>query len=422
MSTAIEIEGIAKEYRIQRNQGDTMLRERLVNMFRSPLRRKSRSESLWALKDVSFDVEPGEVVGIIGRNGAGKSTLLKILSKITYPTRGRFGVRGRVASLLEVGTGFHEELTGRENVFLNGSSLGMTRAEVQKKFDAIVAFSGVERFLDTPIKRYSSGMRVRLGFAVAAHVDPDVLIVDEVLAVGDAAFQKKCLDSMQDLRSGGRTVLFVSHHMAAVENLCSRGIWIEGGEVKMDGPTSDVIAAYMGSFATIGHAREFGDVKGRYGTGQIRFEGVEFLDADGNPKSVVRCGDGLTIRLRYRAREPIPFPSFGVRIFTELGTLITDASTTHYGIQIPLLPAGEGDVDLEFGPLNLSAARYTMSLFVTTGAEYKICDALEHCTILDVEVADVYGSGKPVEARHGVVYFDQKWKLCGKHISGVEVV
>src|SRR5882757_5547386 len=251
MSQAIAVEKISKKFVLGALQRDTMLRERLISLLRAPFRRSSASPNvLWALRDVSFRVDTGEVVGIIGRNGAGKSTLLKVLSKITYPTSGRVKVRGRVASLLEVGTGFHEELTGRENIFLNGSILGMKQREVEAKLDQIIEFAGVQRFIDTPIKRYSSGMRLRLGFAVAAHLDPDVLIVDEVLAVGDAGFQKKCIKAMEGLRSSGRTVLFVSHNMAAVENLCSRSIWIDAGAVRLDGPVHDVIKAYMESYAT----------------------------------------------------------------------------------------------------------------------------------------------------------------------------
>ncbi|HXE13043.1 MAG TPA: ABC transporter ATP-binding protein, partial [Bryobacteraceae bacterium] len=253
MPTAIQVDNISKQYVLGRfNEGAT-LRETLTGMAANIFRKsRTKTDILWALKNVSFSVEEGEVVGIVGRNGAGKSTLLKVLSKITYPTSGRISVKGRVASLLEVGTGFHEELTGRENIYLNGSILGMTKKEVDSKFDAIVEFSGVARHIDTPIKRYSSGMRLRLGFAVAAHLDPEVLIVDEVLAVGDAGFQKKCLGAMEELRSDGRTVLFVSHNLAAVENLCTRAIWIENGGVQQDGPTREVIEAYMGTFNTSG--------------------------------------------------------------------------------------------------------------------------------------------------------------------------
>src|SRR5216110_435265 len=243
MTRSLEIQGLSKQYRLGQAQHHQMLRERLIEMIKRPLGRMKETESIWALRDVSFDADEGEVVGIIGRNGAGKSTLLKVLSRITYPTSGEVKINGRVASLLEVGTGFHDELTGRENIYLNGSILGMRKAEVQRKLDQIVEFSGVGKFLDTPIKRYSSGMRLRLGFAVAAHLDPDVLIVDEVLAVGDAGFQKKCIKAMEGLQEGGRTVLFVSHNLAAVENLCSRGIWIDAGKIRMDGRAKDVIEA-----------------------------------------------------------------------------------------------------------------------------------------------------------------------------------
>jgi lipopolysaccharide transport system ATP-binding protein len=213
--------------------------------LRNGIKNSKSSDILWALKDVSFDVRLGETVGIIGRNGAGKSTLLKVLSRITHPTMGQIKMRGRIASLLEVGTGFHPELTGRENVYLNGTVLGMRKNEVDRKFDEIVEFSGVEKFLDTPVKRYSSGMRVRLAFAVAAHLEPEILIVDEVLAVGDAAFQSKCLQRMQSVSDQGRTVLFVSHNMAAVSRLCERGILLENGSVMQDGPIHNVVSTYM---------------------------------------------------------------------------------------------------------------------------------------------------------------------------------
>src|SRR6202011_3565898 len=218
------------------------------NWFRRG-RHQEKRKDFWALKDVSLEVKRGEVVGIIGRNGAGKSTLLKILSRITDPTKGRIEIRGRVASLLEVGTGFHQELTGRENIFLNGAILGMTRAEIKRKFDEIVAFAEVEEFLDTPVKRYSSGMYVRLAFAVAAHLDPEILVIDEVLAVGDAEFQKKCLGKMAEVAKGGRTVLFVSHNMGAVTRLCSRAILLSAGRLEMAGDTAAVAGRYMSSDA-----------------------------------------------------------------------------------------------------------------------------------------------------------------------------
>ncbi|HDG97553.1 MAG TPA: ATP-binding cassette domain-containing protein, partial [Desulfobacterales bacterium] len=263
---AIRAENISKRYRIGlKEQVQDSLGGAILDFIKSPLKnyRKYRSlykfddikdisftesaDIIWALRDVSFTVERGEVLGIIGRNGAGKSTLLKILAKITDPTTGRAEIHGRVSSLLEVGTGFHPELTGRENIYLNGTILGMRKSEIDEKFDEIVDFSGVEKFIDTPVKRYSSGMSVRVAFAVAAHLEPEILIIDEVLAVGDARFQKKCLKKMQDVGRAGRTVLFVSHNMPAVARLCSRTILLEEGQVLKDGPSRDVISAYLGT-------------------------------------------------------------------------------------------------------------------------------------------------------------------------------
>jgi lipopolysaccharide transport system ATP-binding protein len=368
-------------------------------------------DSIWALRNVSFNVREGEVVGIIGNNGAGKSTLLKILSKITYPTEGNIKVKGRVASLLEVGTGFHDELTGRENIYLNGSILGMRKRQVDERFDAIVAFSGVEQFIDTQIKRYSSGMRLRLGFAVAAHLEPDVLIVDEVLAVGDAGFQKKCLDTMEGLRSGGRTVLFVSHNLAAVENLCSRGIWIDAGKIRMDGAAKDVIASYMGSF--VGERVSGSDLSGtenRLGSGEIRYTSLEYLSQDGTPCAMTRCGDALVLRFHYHAEKPIRDPSFGFRLYTELGTLITETGHWLHGLHIPQVGTGDGSVDVEIDSLNLVPGRYTLSLWVTGPGGKPVYDGDVRAS-LDIEVADVYRSGRMLDSRYGLVYFPQRWRV-----------
>src|SRR6266403_149505 len=252
--TVIRVENLGKRYTIGANgAGSDGLRHAIHDLFTAPFKNggkqqsaktKQHSEEFWALKDISFDVKQGEVVGIIGRNGAGKSTLLKILSRITDPTTGRLGIRGRVASLLEVGTGFHPELTGRENVFLNGAILGMSREEIKRKFDEIVAFAEVEQFLDTPVKRYSSGMYVRLAFSVAAHLEPEIFVIDEVLAVGDAAFQKKCLGKMGEVAKGGRTVLFVSHNMQAILSLTQRAMAFDNGQVWKVGPSQEVVEAY----------------------------------------------------------------------------------------------------------------------------------------------------------------------------------
>jgi lipopolysaccharide transport system ATP-binding protein len=414
MSDSIRIEHLSKLYLLGKASQQTMLRERVANFLKNPFARDSvTAETLWALRDVSFSVKEGEVVGIIGRNGAGKSTLLKVLSKITYPTSGRVKVRGRVASLLEVGTGFHEELTGRENVYLNGSILGMKRREVEAKLDQIVEFSGVERFVDTPIKRYSSGMRLRLGFAVAAHLDPDVLIVDEVLAVGDAGFQKKCLGVMQDLRKGGRTVLFVSHNMAAVENLCSRGIWIDSGQIREDGETRTVIQSYMSLFS---EAEQSGSdltrLEIRRGSGEIQYTRIEFLSPDGQPQPVTRSGDPLTIRLHYHAKKPIPYPSFGFRLTTDLGTLVTEVGTWHHGIDIPEVLPGDGHLDLEVDFVNLLQSSYYLSLWIT-GLDAKVYDGAEFCTRLEIGATNIYRSTRVIDSHYGILYFPQRWVLDG---------
>ncbi|HYE15903.1 MAG TPA: ABC transporter ATP-binding protein [Pyrinomonadaceae bacterium] len=291
MRPIIKVEGLGKEYRVGGAQAAySTLREAVSDAVMRPLGRlRGRGEGgpargdgdrFWALKDVTFDVMPGEVVGIVGRNGAGKSTLLKILSRITEPSEGRVELYGRVGSLLEVGTGFHPELTGRENIFLNGAILGMRKAEIERKFDEIVRFAEIERFIDTPVKRYSSGMYVRLAFAVAAHLEPEILIVDEVLAVGDAAFQKKCLGKMGEVARGGRTVLFVSHNMGAVNQLCTRAVHVAGGRVKDIGPTRQVVTDYLSELFR-GGGEDLEELRQlRTGAG-VRFRRIELASADG---------------------------------------------------------------------------------------------------------------------------------------------
>lgn len=387
-----------------------MLRERLVEMIKHPFGGSVEAESIWALRDVSFDADEGEVVGIVGRNGAGKSTLLKILSRITYPTSGEVRVNGRVASLLEVGTGFHDELTGRENIYLNGSILGMRKREVEERFDAIVDFSGVEQFIDTPIKHYSSGMRLRLGFAVAAHLEPDVLIVDEVLAVGDAGFQKKCIQAMEGLRNSGRTVLFVSHNLAAVENLCSRGIWIDAGKIRMDGRAKEVIIAYMGSFAGERvSGSDLSKTKDRLGSGEIRYTRLEYLNPDDTPCAITRSGDTLILRFHYHAEKVVNDSSFGFRLYTEMGTLITETSTWHNGIDIPKVGPGDGYIDVEIESLNLVPGQYSFSLWIT-GQSKTVYDGDVRAS-LEVEAADVYRSGRMLNSSYGLVYFPQRWRV-----------
>jgi lipopolysaccharide transport system ATP-binding protein len=410
-SPSIEIESLSKRYTLGAQVRGRQMREQLIQWLSNPFARK-KGQEIWALRDVTFAVPQGQVVGIIGRNGAGKSTLLKILSRITYPTSGSMRVRGRVGSLLEVGTGFHEELTGRENIYLNGSILGMRRRQIDKHFDAIVEFSGVAAFIDTPIKRFSSGMRLRLGFAVAAHLDPDVLIVDEVLAVGDAAFQRKCMTAMEGLRSGGRTVLFVSHNMAAVENLCSRALWIDGGRLRMDGDATDVIRAYLASYTADDSNGQELQTAARRGSGELRFTRVELLGANGTPCRILQSGDTVTLRMHFRAERPVRHPNFGVQLFTDMGTLVTETSTDLYGLTVPSIAPGEGFIELSIQTLNLMPGRYAMMLSASSPMEGKTFDA-DVRAVVDVEASAAYGTTRALSSRFGIVYFRQRWNADG---------
>lgn len=311
--TVIKVEGLSKQYRVGEVSTGTLAHD--LNRWWCRVRgrsdptlkvtetnirdHKSDSEYVWALRDINFEVKRGEVLGIIGKNGAGKSTLLKILSRVTAPTLGCVKVRGRIASLLEVGTGFHPELTGRENIFLNGSILGMTRAETASKFDEIVAFSGCERFIDTPVKRYSSGMYVRLAFAVAANLDPEILIVDEVLAVGDAEFQAKCLGKMQDVAGHGRTVLFVSHNMSAVSKLCSKGIILQNGKVLLEGDVASAVSCYTDQGRKLPSRLEYGDMQKAPGNHVARLKSVELLDSEGRASGTIDIRKPAVVEIKY---------------------------------------------------------------------------------------------------------------------------
>lgn len=313
---AIHVERLGKRYNIGASQASyRTLRDSLYERLVAPLHRltgfRNRSSaiparaeaSIWALKDVSFEIKRGEVVGIIGRNGAGKSTLLKILSQITEPTEGLADIYGRVGSLLEVGTGFHPELTGRENVYLNGAILGMGRAEIARKFDEIVAFAEVETFIDTPVKHYSSGMYLRLAFAVAAHLDPEILIVDEVLAVGDARFQRRCLDKMRDVSHQGRTVLFVSHNMPAVTRLCDRAIWMDEGKVALDGPTHRVVSQYLNTGRATAGLREYTDVSKAPGGDVVRLCSVRVREQDGGTAESIDIRQPVGLEMEYEVLQ-----------------------------------------------------------------------------------------------------------------------
>ncbi len=346
--TVIRVEGLSKQYRIGTPERYRALRDSLASGLAAPLRMirtlaryaagssngsgrnstpadaASRNGTIWALKDVSFEVHRGEAVGLVGRNGAGKTTLLKVLAQITRPTQGRAEVRGRVGSLLEVGTGFHPELTGRENTYLSGAILGMTKSEIDRKFDEIVAFSGVERFLDTPLKHYSSGMQMRLAFAVAAHLEPEILLVDEVLAVGDIEFQKKCLGKMEAVTRGGRTVLFVSHNMGAIRRLCTGGVWLDNGAVRRVGSAADCIDAYSSSVAATGDEEtgvfDLVERPDREGTGKVQFTEIRLLGDGDTPRARLDYGESIRIQMRLHARESVRPYFIGVAIYAADGT------------------------------------------------------------------------------------------------------
>ncbi|MEK6325025.1 MAG: ABC transporter ATP-binding protein [Acidobacteriota bacterium] len=320
MHPIIKVENLGKQYTLGvRKESYTTLRETLMGAWRAPLRRLQRRHAntdeavcIWAVSDVSFEVGAGEIVGVIGRNGAGKSTLLKLLSRITEPSKGWIALYGRIASLLEVGTGFHPELTGRENVFLNGAILGMRRAEIARNFDEIVAFSEVEKFIDTPVKRYSSGMYLRLAFAVAAHLEPEILLVDEVLAVGDARFQRKCLIKMQDAGRQGRTVLFVSHNMPAITRLCPRTILLDEGRVLCDGPSQEVVSTYLGSGVGTTAAREWPDPSKAPGNDIVRLCAVRVRTEDGRVCDAIdiRCPVGVEMEFEVLEEGQVLVPNF----------------------------------------------------------------------------------------------------------------
>jgi homopolymeric O-antigen transport system ATP-binding protein len=345
MSTiAIQAANLSKKYEIAvgKHRHDT-LRDQISDSVRSLFLRnggRGQREIFWALKNVSFEVKTGEVLGIIGRNGAGKSTLLKILSRITKPTEGSAEIRGRVGSLLEVGTGFHGELTGRENIYLNGAILGMKKAEIDRKFDQIVDFSGVEKFIDTPVKRYSSGMYVRLAFAVAAHLEPDILIVDEVLAVGDASFQKKCLGKMQDVGKEGRTVIFVSHNMPAISRLCKRVILLNDGKILHDGPAHRVVSAYLQSGLGMTSAREYSDPKTAPGNDIVRVRAVRVRREDGQISDIADIRRPIGVEMEYEVLKPghVLTPCYGFN--NEEGVCVFIASDRDPGWQRRPRPTG----------------------------------------------------------------------------------
>ncbi len=371
---------------------------------------KAVNDYVWALNDINFNVNAGEVLGIIGKNGAGKSTLLKVLSKVTGPTKGNIKVNGRIASLLEVGTGFHPELSGRENVFLNGAILGMSKAEIKRKFDEIVDFSGVDKYIDTPVKRYSSGMYVRLAFAVAAHLESEILIVDEVLAVGDSEFQKKCLGKMKDVSKGeGRTVLFVSHNMAAVENICTHALVLKNGTVAFPRASAkEGIQFYNQSVIGELVNTQFIDRKDRTGNGNLLFTGLNFIDKENQIIEQPVCGTPTVLRLHYQCKIKIRTVSVAIGFNSLTGEnkfiVWTELLDKDYkNIE------GTGHFDCMIEKFPLSPGRYLVNVFAKTeGGE--ILDWLQDALSVDVENGDFYGSGKSITTSHNSVLIEHSWQ------------
>ena len=421
--TVITVEDLSKSYLVGHEAAQSerykSLRDVIAREARSFVRKASdmlhgrqivqgdEVEEFWALKNVSFQVKEGEVVGIIGGNGAGKSTLLKILSRITEPSEGRVTIRGRVASLLEVGTGFHPELSGRENIFLNGAILGMTRAEVRRKFDQIVAFAEVERFVDTPVKRYSSGMYVRLAFAVAAHLEPDILVVDEVLAVGDAEFQKKCLGKMSQVARAGRTVVFVSHNMEAIRRICPTGLFLSAGRVELRGTADQCIESYLSKSL---HRQAHGIQFPKRGLDSPHIVRIEILDKAGKPLLQPRTWDFVKFRIFFHSPVRINRGSVVLYIYTSEGSLLTRCSTSPDSAYPMSIEPGASFVDCDFPQLLLSAGSFVIGAgLAIPNAEW--LDNQPNAATFEVYARDTFKSGFAPAATRYPVAMDHFWHI-----------
>jgi lipopolysaccharide transport system ATP-binding protein len=407
----ITAEGLGKRYRLRHGVPATTLSESTTALASTLARRRRPPKSdFWALRDVSFEVRRGEVLGVIGANGAGKSTLLKLLARITEPTEGVGTVKGRVGSLLEVGTGFHPELTGRDNVFLNGAILGMKRAEIARKFDEIVEFSGVHAFIDVPVKRYSSGMQVRLAFAVAAFLEPEILLVDEVLSVGDMAFREKSLQRIHEVTRAGRTVLFVSHNLASLERLCSRGIFLESGGIVLDGPVSDAVKAYVDRNSRLTSGGDLAGVH-RTGTGAVRFTSVEITSA--SETTAIRSGQRVDFRLGLASAKPFAGSelTFAIGIDSRLGnrlmTMVT-AWDPDSGVRDGVIADGSV-VSCAIPSLPLAPGRYLVTLYAAHASD--VLDLIEGQVELDVLEADFFETGTLPTETQGPFLVRHHWEL-----------
>ncbi|MDD1773482.1 MAG: ABC transporter ATP-binding protein, partial [Methanomassiliicoccales archaeon] len=408
--------GLSKSYIIGHRGGPgsyKRLSEVIVDSVAHPIRTareiRSKKEVFWALKDVSFSVEKGEVVGLIGKNGAGKTTILKIVSRITYPTSGEIILRGRVGSLLEVGTGFHPELTGAENIYMNGAILGMKKTEIDSNFEEIVKFSEMEKFLDTPVKRYSSGMYVRLAFAVAAHLQPEILLVDEVLAVGDAQFQKKCLGKIRDVSRGGRTVLFVSHNMPVVEGLCERALLIDDGQLKMAGDSHDVVAEYLRMLSLFkGSNLEDPAIK-RGGNGKARFSWIEILDEKDEPMDSVPEGRPFKISLRLKVSSSVDLDGIGVTFIDKMGRSVL--TTMHSdSLSVTRLDRGSHRFSVLIDPNPFVRGSFSLKLYCR-GPNFQEYDTIDYA--YNVIVTPNLDSQGVLGKRAGTVRIPFEWSSEG---------
>jgi lipopolysaccharide transport system ATP-binding protein len=423
--TVIRVENLSKRYVLKHQSYDGnglrhILQRKITRPFRwlkrprsSEASQKSSREEFWALRDVTFDIRRGEVVGIIGRNGAGKSTLLKILNRITEPTSGRIRIKGRIASLLEVGTGFHPELTGRENIFLNGAILGMSRTEIKSKFDEIVAFAEIEKFLDTPVKHYSSGMYVRLAFAVAAHLEPEILVVDEVLAVGDAQFQQKCLGKMGDVASReGRTVLFVSHNMGAIQALCQRGICLNAGNIAADTDAAEAVSIYLKGFErTI--SQNLLNVRERVGKGEIRLAKVEILSEIGEPTNILTTGKSA--RFIFHVSDIRPRTVINFLLYDMKGNHILILNSDNRSLQDSVSTTLQNVLICDIEKLPLLPGRYRMQVNVGFNGEHQ--DSLDPAAIFDV-VEGYFDGRRETATPFGIVTTSHRWTVpTGRALS-----
>lgn len=393
---SIDARDISKSYLIDtEDSGDRTFGEMVSQKLRRPFSRRDR-QLFWALQDVDFTAHPGEVVGVIGGNGAGKSTLLKILCRITEPSKGRAVLRGRVGSLLEVGTGFHPELTGRENIFLNGAILGMSRVEIQRSFDEIVDFSGIGTFLDTPVKRYSSGMYVRLAFAVAAHLQPEILLVDEVLAVGDADFQRRCIDKMEDAaREEGRTILFVSHNLAAVEALCTRAVLLQDGRINVDGSVADAIRSYLGRRGPIDGSREFASTEAKH------FKAIRILDEHDSIGPTIQMDRGMRIEIDAAGLEDPTSLVFGLHV--KRGDALVVAISSRMFPNIPIASPNQ-TLCVSFDQFALMPGSYTIDIGFKRQHEPGFVDFVPRALDFEVVPTDAYGSGYRASDADGLVF------------------